>query len=77
MLFRSHLKEVLSVSSKALLKLTTLERSVMSEVYFKEKPITEVARSLGYSRSHISRIRNLAVSKLKRNPTLQNLMAIQ
>ena len=57
-------EEELSHCSYSVDKLDKLEQAVLTRIYNNE-PLTKVARSLGYSRCHISRIKQQALDKLK------------
>ena len=51
---------------RALQELVPLERQVMEEWMYEGKSIVEIAKTLGYSRGHVSRIKTFALSKLAR-----------
>ena len=57
-------EEELTNCSSSVNKLDKLEQAVLTRIYNNE-PLTKVARSLGYSRCHISRIKQQALDKLK------------
>lgn len=45
-------------------RLSQLERTVLHEIYERDTPIVEVAKRLGYSRRHITRLHRAALQKL-------------
>jgi RNA polymerase sigma factor (sigma-70 family) len=57
-------KEVSNLSHQACEKLDVLEKEVISGVYLEERQLMEVAKSLGYSRCHISRVKRKALEVL-------------
>jgi len=57
-------EEELNNCSSSVAKLDKLEQAVLTRIYNNE-PLTRVARSLGYSRCHVSRIKQQALNKLK------------
>lgn len=52
----------------ALSRLTPLEREIVREIYENDMPVGDLARRLGYSRRHLSRLHNAALKKLLRGP---------
>lgn len=50
---------------KAFEKLDELEREVLSRSFNKEESLVDIAKSLGYSRCHISRVKKTALDRLK------------
>ncbi len=46
--------------------LSIVEREIIRHVYLRETPMAEIARILGYSRRHVSRLHNVAIKKLLR-----------
>ena len=48
----------------ALAHLSPLEREIVVEIYEKDTPLSELARRLGYSRRHITRLHRSALEKL-------------
>ena len=58
-------KELKATCKKALDNLQPLERKVVLEVCIFEKKVAKVARSLGYSRGHVSETRTKAVNKMR------------
>ena len=48
----------------ALARLSPLEREIVIEIYEKDTPLTELARRLGYSRRHLTRLHRNALQKL-------------
>lgn len=65
-------KEVASLSAKACQHLDPLEREVIYRIYVLEEQLMDIARSLGYSRCHISRVKKKALDTLQESlaPTL-------
>lgn len=49
----------------ALTSLTELEQRVLSAIYERDVPIVELAKELGYSRRHVTRIHRSALEKLE------------
>jgi len=49
----------------ALLKLDSLEQEVLKRSFEQEQPLVDIAKSLGYSRCHISRVKKAALDRLK------------
>ncbi|HTX57674.1 MAG TPA: sigma-70 family RNA polymerase sigma factor [Candidatus Acidoferrales bacterium] len=56
--------ERMSIES-SLAKLTVLERTILEEIYENDTPIGEIARRLGYSRRHITRLHRAALQKMR------------
>lgn len=52
------------VIDSALSKLTALEREIVREIYENDTPVGDLARRLGYSRRHLSRLHSAALKKL-------------
>ncbi len=52
---------------QALSKLDNLEKQILIRSYEKEQPLVDIAKSLGYSRCHISRVKKSALSHMKAN----------
>lgn len=52
------------VIESALAKLTALEREIVREIYENDTPVGDLARRLGYSRRHLSRLHGAALKKL-------------
>ncbi|MHB8147629.1 MAG: sigma-70 family RNA polymerase sigma factor [Vulcanimicrobiaceae bacterium] len=46
--------------------LSTIEQEIIRQVYERDTPMTEIAKALGYSRRHVSRLHNAAIKKLLR-----------
>lgn len=63
MLFR---RQMAHFSSLACNRLDPLEREVIYRIYVKEQQLMEIARTLGYSRCHISRVKRQALESLHR-----------
>lgn len=57
-------KELFKLSLDACSKLDTLGRQVIKRFYFLGEPITDIAVSMGYSRSHVSRVKTRALTIL-------------
>lgn len=62
MLFK---KELVRLSQQACENLDELEREVIGRVFLDEQQLMDVARLLGYSRCHISRVKKKALETLK------------
>ena len=60
-------KELVGLSLKACARLDALEREVIERLYLEGRQLMDIARSLGYSRCHISRVKKRAAQRLKRN----------
>ena len=58
-------KEKISECQKAITKLDDLEREIITRCYGSEQPLVEIARNLGYSRCHVSRVKKSALDRLK------------
>lgn len=58
-------KELLGIAKKACSNLDELEREVIQRVILKGQQIVDVAKLLGYSRCHVSRIKTKAISQLR------------
>ena len=58
-------KEKISECQKAITKLDDLEREIIVRCYGSEQPLVEIARTLGYSRCHVSRVKKSALDRLK------------
>ncbi len=57
-------KELVSLSHAACSRLDNLEREVIERIYLKGQQLMDIARSLGYSRCHISRVKRKALETL-------------
>ncbi|MDZ4785223.1 MAG: sigma-70 family RNA polymerase sigma factor [bacterium] len=57
-------KEVANISSGACSKLDELEQEVIFRLYVQEEQLVDIAKSLGYSRCHISRVKKRALDVL-------------
>ncbi len=71
-------KEVATLSHEACNALDPLEREVIFRIYMDEHQLMDIARSLGYSRCHISRVKKKALDTLyqeMRNKTGSDLGA--
>jgi RNA polymerase sigma-B factor len=63
-----HLDHVaMQTSLKAL---SNAERKILREIYERDTPIAEIARALGYSRRHVTRLHHAALEKLRNAPGL-------
>ena len=49
---------------RALSSLSEMEQEILRQIYQRDTPMIEIARVLGYSRRHISRLHNAAIKKL-------------
>ena len=58
-------KEKIDQCSEAVTKLDPLEQEIIYRSYQGEQPLVNIARSLGYSRCHISRVKKAALGRLK------------
>jgi RNA polymerase sigma-B factor len=59
-----HQLERMSIES-ALATLSNLERVILKEIYVNDTPVCEIAKRLGYSRRHITRLHRAALEKLR------------
>lgn len=50
--------------------LSCVEREILHAIYEHDTPINEIAKALGYSRRHITRLHHAALEKLRRMPDL-------
>ncbi len=57
-------QELVSMSTSACSKLDPLEREVIERIYLKEQQLLDIAKNLGYSRCHISRVKKRALETL-------------
>lgn len=57
-------KEVADISNKACSKLDELEQEVVYRLYVQEEQLIDIAKALGYSRCHISRVKKRALQIL-------------
>lgn len=57
-------KEIAGLSERACQKLDPLEREVIERIFLNEEQLLDVAKSLGYSRCHISRVKRKALETL-------------
>jgi len=58
-------RERVNLCREACDKLDELERQVIERSFADEQPLVDIARSLGYSRCHISRVKRSALERLK------------
>ncbi len=57
-------REVAEISNQACAKLDELEQEVIYRLFVQEEQLVDIARSLGYSRCHISRVKKRALDVL-------------
>ncbi len=57
-------KEIMNRSYSAIARLDPLEKEVIERVFLKEQQLLDVAKGLGYSRCHISRVKRKALDCL-------------
>lgn len=57
-------QEMIALSQKSFEKLDELEKSVLSQLFAEEVQMIDIARNLGYSRCHISRVKRRALEAL-------------
>lgn len=60
-----HLSELREGCRKAVAELSSMEKSIVFEVYVNERKVASVARMMGYSRGHVSDLRRRALNKMK------------
>jgi len=58
-------REKISQCRSACDQLDNLEREIIDRSFSNEQPLVDIARSLGYSRCHISRVKKSALDRLK------------
>ena len=58
-------KEKLKQCREAITKLDELEQEIIYRSFQSEQPLVNIARSLGYSRCHVSRVKKAALERLK------------
>lgn len=58
-------QEKIQQCQSACQQLDTLEREIIDRSFASEQPLVDIARSLGYSRCHISRVKKSALDRLK------------
>ncbi len=58
-------KERINQCRAAVTKLDTLEKEIVGRSFSEEEPLVDIARSLGYSRCHISRVKKTALDRLR------------
>ena len=58
-------REKIQVCREAINKLDTLEKMVLDKSYAEDEALVDIAKSLGYSRCHISRVKKGALIRLK------------
>ncbi len=59
--------ETIKECRKAVSKLDNLEQQILHRSFTEEQPLVDIAKSLGYSRCHISRVKKSALDQLKIN----------
>lgn len=59
-------KEELELCQGQIRKLDTVEQEVVARSYATDEALVDIAKSLGYSRCHVSRVKKRALAKLKR-----------
>lgn len=57
-------KEMIALSQRSYQHLDNLEQQVLSKLYAEENQMIDIARNLGYSRCHISRVKRRALEAL-------------
>lgn len=57
--------ETIQECRTAVSKLDTLEQQILQRSFTEEQPLVDIAKSLGYSRCHISRVKKSALDQLK------------
>lgn len=58
-------QEKIAQCQTACAQLDTLEREIIDRSFSSEQPLVDIAKSLGYSRCHISRVKKSALDRLK------------
>lgn len=58
-------KEEAAITKKACGQLDSLQREIIDRSYSDEQALIDIAKDLGYSRCHISRVKKVALKKLK------------
>ena len=58
-------KEKIKKCREAITKLDLLEQEIIKRSYDGEQPLVNIARTLGYSRCHVSRVKKAALERLK------------
>ncbi len=58
-------KEKASLCQQAVVKLDELEREIIDRSYGQEEPLVDIAKLLGYSRCHISRVKKRALDRIR------------
>lgn len=58
-------KERLTLCKQAAAELDPLEREVLERLYGQDETVVDIAKSLGYSRCHISRVKKTALDRFK------------
>lgn len=59
-----YMQEMIALSRKSYEKLDDLEKSVLTQLFAEEVQMNDIARNLGYSRCHISRVKRRALEAL-------------
>lgn len=60
-------KELVGLSQEACSRLDNLEREVIQRIYIEGQQLMDIAKVLGYSRCHISRVKKKALETLQRD----------
>ncbi len=60
-------KELYKLGKEACLKLDDVEKDVIERIYLKGEQVLDVAKELGYSRCHISRIKKKALGDMEKS----------
>ncbi len=58
-------QEKITQTQNACAQLDSLEREIIDRSFSSEQPLVDIAKSLGYSRCHISRVKKTALDRLK------------
>lgn len=58
-------KEKVSLCNEAVIKLDELEREIIDRSYGQDEPLVDIAKLLGYSRCHISRVKKRALDRIR------------
>ena len=62
-------KQMCALSEEACGRLDPLEKEVIERIYLKGEQLLDIAKSLGYSRCHISRVKKKALEMLEKDMT--------
>jgi len=58
-------REKSSLCQQAIVKLDDLEKEIIDRSYGQDEPLVDIARLLGYSRCHISRVKKRALDRIR------------